>query len=101
MAKHKDRRERRAQYHRTLDAAVEDEQHFRSRVIHSLEHNGLDIAQDGRPIRADFWRYIESRLAAAPQNALAAVSLVERAVHSVQPNKRLKNACKASSVVRL
>lgn len=89
MSKHKQRRERREQYHRMLDTELSQEGNFVKRVVGTLNRDGLDFAHDGQLIKADFWRYIDSRRRSAVQNARAGQALVERAVNSIRVSPRM------------
>ena len=84
MSKHKRRRARREEYYQMLDQEVILEKGFINRVIGTLNHKGLDIAHDGNPIKADFWRFIRSRKKAAINTARAGENLVERAIGAVR-----------------
>ena len=84
MSKHKQRRERRAEYHRMLDAELDQEKPFVNRVLNTMNRDGLDTAPDGRPIKADFWRYIRSRMQSAIHTARAGLCLMERAINSIR-----------------
>ena len=87
MSKHKQRRERREEYHRMLDAELAQEKIFINRVVRTLNDDGRDYAPDGQPIKSDFWRYMASRRLSAVQNSRAALSLVERAVNSIRVHR--------------
>lgn len=84
MSKHSERRARRGAYHSMLDAELDMERPFVDRVIRTLNDEGVDVAPDGNPIRADFWRYIASRQKTDVNTARAGLSLVERAINSVR-----------------
>ncbi|MEI6809752.1 MAG: hypothetical protein WCN95_13605 [bacterium] len=84
MSKHSDRRERREEYHSMLDAELAQERGFIDRVVAAIDRKGVDIAPDGREIRADYWRYIASRQKTDGQAARAALHLVQRAVNSLR-----------------
>lgn len=84
MSKHSERRARREAYHSMLDAEIDQERPFVDRVVGTLNNDGLDVAHDGNPIRADFWRYIESRRKMEINTARAGLSLVEKAINSVR-----------------
>lgn len=71
MSKHSERRARRAAYHRMLDAELSQERRFVDRAIRTLNDDGVDVAPDGNPMRADF-------------TARPGLSLVERAINSVR-----------------
>jgi hypothetical protein len=84
MSKHKQRRARRAEYYRMLDAELDQEQPFVNRVLGTLNRDGIDTGPDGRPIKADFWRYMKSRRQTAVQTARAGLCLMERAINSIR-----------------
>ncbi len=84
MSKNSERKARRAAYHDMLDAELAQEQQFIGRVVRAMNRNGSDIGPDGRPIRADYWRYIASRQKTDINAARAGLDLVERAVNSVR-----------------
>jgi hypothetical protein len=84
MSKHSQRRARRAEYHSMLDVELDQERPFVRRVLRTLDSSGEDIAPDGRPIRADFWRYIESRRKAEIHTARAGLCLVEKAISLIR-----------------
>lgn len=85
MGKHRQRRERRERYHEMLDAELNQEKPFVNRVLGTLNRGGQDFGPDGRPIKADFWRYIESRRKQKTiHTSLAALSLIERAINTVR-----------------
>jgi hypothetical protein len=84
MSKHKKRRERRKKYHQMLAGELEQERVFVQRVIRSVDHGGMDIGPDGRPIKVDWWRFLEEQKSQNFHNGLAAQDLVERAVLSIQ-----------------
>ncbi len=95
LSKNKRRRLRRENYYCSLDASLEDEGRFVRRVIATLDHQGLDIAPDGRPIKANFWGFIRQRMEASERSrneqtqrdlansSLACLDLVERAVNTL------------------
>lgn len=83
--KHHARRCRRENYHGMLDAELEAEHVFQRRVIRAIDRGGLDIAPDGRPIKADYWRYMQDRDGDPGQAAQACLYHVERAVGSLRP----------------
>ena len=84
MSKHQQRRERRAKYRDRLRTELDDERAIVRRVIRSLNHDGLDIAPDGQPIKADFFGAIREWEKTDRQSSRACLSLVEKAVHQVQ-----------------
>ena len=84
MSKHSERRARRAEYHRMLDAEIAKEGQFVGRVLRTMWNGGLDVAPDGDTNRADYWRYIESRRKPDLNMARAGLSLVEKAITSVR-----------------
>lgn len=84
MSKHKHRRERRAKYNQMLRAELDHERHFTRRVIETINRDGLDVAPDGRPIKADFFGAIQEWEKTDQQSSRACLSLVEKAVHQVQ-----------------
>jgi hypothetical protein len=84
MSKHKQRRERRDQYLVRLQSELNDERKIIRRVIRTLNHNGLDIAADGRPIKADFFGVIRHWEKTDKQASRACLYLVERAIHQIQ-----------------
>ena len=95
LSKNKRRRLRREEYFRSLEGALEEEGSFVGRVIAAMDHQGLDIAQDGRPIKAGFWAFIKRREEEAKRvrkeperrkltaSSLACLDLVERAMQAV------------------
>lgn len=83
--KHKQRRSRRAKYNRMLDGELEQEKAFQDRVVRSIDNNGMDVAHDGRPIKANFWGYMESRRT-RKHAARACLHHVEQAIRSIQPS---------------
>ena len=86
--KHRDRKRRVENYHDMLDAELSDEKVFQGRVIRTIDTGGVDIAPDGREIRADFWRYMRSRSKTRSINARAGQYHMERAVGSLHPSRR-------------
>jgi len=98
MSKNKRRRLRREEYYHLLEASLEDERAFVRRVIATLDHRGLDIAPDGRSIKAGFWDLIRQRQKEAWHSrdeqerrmligsSLACLDLVERAVQALTVN---------------
>jgi hypothetical protein len=88
ISKHAKKRARLQAYFRTLDGEVELPA-FKERIFRSLNNHGRDIAPDGHPIKADFWRYIRSRKRSAPQNALAASKHMADAIASIRPTQPL------------
>jgi hypothetical protein len=84
MSKHKQRRERRSKYRERLRTELADERAIIRRVIRSMNHNGLDVAPDGRPIKADFFGAIREWEKTDQQSSRACLSLVEKAVRQVQ-----------------
>ena len=103
LSKNKRRRLRREQYYRCLEASLDQERHFVRRVIDTIDHRGLDIAPDGRPIKAGFWDFIKLRQAEAEQpgdeqhrrklmnSSRACLDLVERAVQAVSMKGRTQS----------
>lgn len=91
MSKHKRRRERRERYYRMLDGALASdgpaERRFVGRVHGTLNREGLDIAHDGRPIKADLRRYVRSRRRSDVHAADACERLMERAVDEIHPRR--------------
>jgi hypothetical protein len=83
MCKHQKRRDRRLKYFAMLDAALANEPAFVSRVIDTLDHQGLDYALDGQRIKADFDRYIEERRKSDPTASLACLDFLERAKRKI------------------
>ncbi len=95
ISKNKRRRLRREAYYKCLEGSLDEEDRFVSRVIAAMDHRGLDIAPDGRPIRAGFWAFIQRRASEAERarkqqerrkltgSSLACLDLVQRAVHTV------------------
>ena len=95
LSKNKRRRLRREEYFRNLEGSLEEEGRFVGRVIAAMDHQGLDIAPDGRPIKAAFWAFIKRREAEAKRarqeperrklaaSSLACLDLVQRAVRAV------------------
>jgi hypothetical protein len=95
MTKNKRRRLRREEYYGLLEGSLADERGFVRRVIAALDHHGLDIAPDGRPIKAGFWGFIKQRQQEAERNrseeerrrvvgsSLACLDLMERALQAV------------------
>jgi len=95
LSKNKRRRLRREDYFRSLEGSLEEEGRFVGRVISTMDHQGLDIAPDGRPIKAGFWAFIQRREAEAKRarkeperrkltaSSLACLDLVERAMQAV------------------
>jgi hypothetical protein len=81
MSKHKQRRERRAKYREMLRAELDEERGFSRRVIRTLNHGGLDVGADGRPIKADFFGAIQEWEKTDPQSARACLNLIEKVVH--------------------
>ncbi|HEV2842603.1 MAG TPA: hypothetical protein VGW39_14870 [Chthoniobacterales bacterium] len=79
MTKHKQRRERRAKYFAMLDGMLANEPAFVQRVIDTLDYQGLDYAPDGKPIRADFYRYMKDRAKTDGTATLAVLDFLERA----------------------
>ena len=102
LSKNKRRRLRREQYYHCLQASLDEEGRFVRRVIDTMDHRGLDIAPDGRPIKAGFWGLIQQRQAEADLapdeqkrrrlmgSSRACLDLVERAVRTVAGNGLLK-----------
>lgn len=98
ISKNKRRRERREAYFRYLETALDDEWQFIRRVIATLDHRGLDIAPDGRPIKGGFWEFIRRRRAQGLRqkqgeaqrrllgSSQACLDMVERAVGAVACN---------------
>jgi hypothetical protein len=94
-SKNQRRRLRREAYYRCLEGALDEEGRFVRRVISAMDHRGLDIAPDGRPIKAGFWAFIRRRQEQARRvrktperrklaaSSLACLDLMERAVHAV------------------
>lgn len=101
LSKNKRRHLRREQYYRCLEASLDQERHFVRRVIDTIDHRGLDIAPDGRPIKAGFWGFIQRHQAKAERSgdelkrrrfmnsSRACLDLVERAVRAVAVKGRL------------
>ena len=90
MSKHKDRRQRRERYHQMLDAELGSdgaERQFVNRVLSTMDHDGVDFAPDGRPIKADFWRYVASREGFNVHTALAGEHLIERSISMIQVDR--------------
>jgi hypothetical protein len=95
LSKNKRRRLRREEYFHSLEGSLEEEGRFVGRVIAAMDHRGLDIAPDGRPIKAGFWAFIERREEEAKRarkeperrklaaSSLACLDLVQRAVQAV------------------
>jgi hypothetical protein len=95
ISKNKRRRLRREAYYRCLEGSLDEEGRFVRRVIGAMDHRGLDIAPDGRPIKAGFWAFIQRRANEALRtrkeqerrkltgSSLACLDLVQRAVHAV------------------
>ena len=95
ISKNKKRRLRREAYYRCLEGSLDEEGGFVRRVIGAMDHRGLDIASDGRPIKAGFWAFIQRRAKEAKRarkeqerrkltgSSLACLDLVQRAVHAV------------------
>ena len=89
---------RRESYYRYLEASLDQEGPFVRRVIAAMDHRGLDIAPDGRPIKAGFWDLIRQRQEQArcsrheqeqrklTASSLACLDLVERAVQALTVN---------------
>jgi hypothetical protein len=90
MSKHQQRGQRRDSYYAVLDATLADEQGFVNRVLNTLDNGGLDQGADGRPIKAEFHRYIEQRRAKDPTASLACLDFLERAKRriSIKPVRR-------------
>ena len=92
MSKHKRRKKRRERYYRMLDGALASdgpaERRFIGRIIGTLNDGGIDrTAHDGNPIKADFWRYIESRRRSDAHAADACERLMETAVDELHPRR--------------
>lgn len=88
-SKHKKRRQRRALYYAELDNAVNNEPRFVNRAIDTLDHDGVDYSTpDGKPIKADFRRYIKTRRKSKPLIAAACMDLLERAVRRISVDPR-------------
>lgn len=85
LSKHKRRRARREAYFQMIDAETAHERHFMGRVVHTLNTDGIDTAPDGRPIKANWWAYIDSRDKRDRNAALACHYLVDRAITSIRP----------------
>lgn len=83
MCKHQKRRVRREQYYRMLDQQLAEERAFVKRVVYTMDHNGYDRAHDGRPIKANFFRYLQDRQRKDRPASLACLDLLERAVKQV------------------
>jgi len=95
LSKNKRRRLRREKYYRSPEASLDEEGWFVRRVIATMDHPGLDIAPDGRPIKARFWAFIQQRQEEAKRNRdeqerrkltgsrLACLDLMPRAVQAV------------------
>jgi hypothetical protein len=84
MSKHEKRRERRAKYRDMLRAELDEERGFSRRVIRTLNHGGLDVGPDGRPIKADFFGAIQEWEKTDQQSSRACLSLVEKVVRQIQ-----------------
>lgn len=84
MSKHAKKRARLQAYFKMLDDEIETPR-FKERIIRSLNNNGWDLGFDGKPIRANFWRYIRSRRRKAPQNALAASKHLADVIAVIRP----------------
>ena len=88
MSKHRDRKDRRKEYHRMLSAELNtSDRSFRSRVIRVLDRDGLDTAPDGRPIKADLWRFRDSQRH-DHATCLAVGELINRATDSCRVSNR-------------
>ena len=84
MSKNARRKARRAAYYEMLDKELDvNDRSFRVRVIRTMDHGGMDVAPDGRPIPADFWRYRDSRRQ-DPNRVRAIEYSVAGAVRSIQ-----------------
>jgi hypothetical protein len=113
VSKNKPRRVRRESHYRYLQASLEDEGRFVRRVIATLDHRGLDIAADGRPIKAGFWGLIKQRQEEAKcsrdeqeqrkltGSSLACLDLVERAVNTITVKGSARKAQQRSRAGKL
>jgi hypothetical protein len=90
MSKHHHRRTRQAQYRDMLRAELEDERAIRRRFLRILNHQGLDIAPDGHPIKARLFAAFQAWHAHDPQSAWAGLSLLERVVRQIQVRPHLR-----------
>lgn len=60
------------------------EQAFKKRVIDAMDHDGFDIAPDGRRVKADFWKAAETfRKNGGAVDGLAAENFIGQAVDKV------------------
>ena len=84
-SKHKRRRQRREQYYEMLDDELSVERHFKGRVIDALNHEGLDIGPDGKPIRSDWWGYMKSRDRRRINNSRACLYLLQQSFRGIRP----------------
>jgi hypothetical protein len=82
-SKHAQRRERRERYYSMLDQQLAEERAFVNRVVSTFDHDGLDRAHDGRPIKAHLFRYLKDRQTKDLPSSLACLALIERAVKQV------------------
>ncbi len=86
---HKKRRDRRAAYYDMIDRELPLERSFSGRIIDTVNHDGMDIAHDGRPIKC-FWRhYLKTRDFGRNANARACLYLLDRTFRSVRPKVHL------------
>jgi len=85
--KHRTRKNRRKDYERMLDLELPDETAFRRRIRRSIDRDGMDIAHDGRPIRARLWRYMQERERTDELSARACLHHVEKVIRSMQPSR--------------
>ena len=85
VSKHKKRRDRRFKYYEMLDRELSSERYFQGRVVETINRKGLDIAPDGRPIKADWWDYMKSRDRSRINNAYACLYLMELVIRSLRP----------------
>jgi hypothetical protein len=84
-SKHARRRERRELYYEMIDSELPLERAFSGRVIDTINHSGLDIAPDGRPIKSNWWHYMQTRDGRRSANAHACLYLLEKTYRSTRP----------------
>ena len=89
LSKHAKRRLRRSKYAQMIDAELSQERHFVGRIIDTINRKGIDIGPDGKPIKADWWKYMSSRNTQNRNASLACLYLMNRAITSLRPDSTL------------
>lgn len=72
-----------------IDRELPNERHFSGRIIDTVNHNGMDIGPDGKPIKCFWQHYIKSRRSRQRINSLACIYLLEKTFGALRPNIKL------------